>query len=454
METYKISGSESSILLNLNEGHFADIKSIDIKPSKLTKSISAFANAEGGELYVGIEDNPREWIGFENDEAANGHIQCFEELFPHGTGFDYSFLECDSETGLVLKIEIDKNRNIIKANDGKYYIRRGAQSLPISNEQGLEQLKRCKGLTSFENETVNVELDVIENSEHIIEFMLKVVPESEPITWLKKQRVIIDSKPTVSGLLLFAEEPQAILQKHCGLKIYQYGTKEEGERETLQFDPITIEGNLYNQIYDAVNETTDIIEAIRIMTPNGLINAKYPKEALHEIITNAIIHRDYSVTDDVHVRIFNNRIEVESPGVLPAHITPENILKERFARNGTIVRLINKFPEPPNKDVGEGLQTAFRAMKNMRLSDPLIQQKQHSVLVVLKHESLGTPQELIMEYLDSHENITNKIARDLCNVGSENAMKHILKRMVGSEMLLVNKGKTIFDTSYSAKRNP
>jgi len=38
-------------------------------------------------------------------------------------------------------------------------------------------------------------------------------------------------------------------------------------------------------------------------------------------------------TDDVHVRVFDNRVEVESPGRLPAHVTPENILEERFARN-------------------------------------------------------------------------------------------------------------------------
>jgi ATP-dependent DNA helicase RecG len=55
----------------------------------------------------------------------------------------------------------------------------------------------------------------------------------------------------------------------------------------------------------------------------------YPAEALHEVITNAVLHRDYSVADDVHIRVFENRVEVESPGRLPAHITPQNILAER-----------------------------------------------------------------------------------------------------------------------------
>ena len=62
------------------------------------------------------------------------------------------------------------------------------------------------------------------------------------------------------------------------------------------------------------------------------------------------------------MRVFDNRVEVESPGILPGQVTVKNILDEQFARNGMLVRLVNKFPDPPNKDVGEGLNTAFKAM--------------------------------------------------------------------------------------------
>ncbi|WP_445305523.1 ATP-binding protein [Microcoleus sp. herbarium2] len=65
--------------------------------------------------------------------------------------------------------------------------------------------------------------------------------------------------------------------------------------------------------------------------------------------------------------MFDNRIEIENLGKLPGHVTVKNILKEQYARNGAIVRIINKFPNPPNKDVGEGLNTAFQAMAKLRL---------------------------------------------------------------------------------------
>jgi predicted HTH transcriptional regulator len=82
----------------------------------------------------------------------------------------------------------------------------------------------------------------------------------------------------------------------------------------------------------------------------------------------------------------------------PAHVTVENILDERFARNGKLVRLINKFPDPPNKDVGEGLNTAFAAMKKLQLKDPLITELENSVVVNIRHESLASPEEIVMEY--------------------------------------------------------
>jgi len=164
-----------------------------------------------------------------------------------------------------------------------------------------------------------------------------------------------------------ASSVKQFLQR-CSIKIYRYKTKEtQGTRDTLAFQPITIEGCAYEQIKNAVAETVKIIENISILGVSGFENVTYPVETLHEIITNAVLHRDYSIADDVHVRIFDNRIEVESPGTLPAHITPQNILEERFARNGTLVRLINKFPDPPNKDVGEGLNTAFSAMRKLKI---------------------------------------------------------------------------------------
>ena len=221
----RLSEDELQKLLSCYEGHFLDLKSHQIRPAKLSRSLSAFANAEGGELFIGIvEDkqrNLRTWHGFPNEEAANGHIQLFDELFPLSVDSSMTFLSTDALPGLILKVEVPKSREIKRASDGKVYIRRGAQNLPVETDR-LEILRRDKGISSFETETVNCDPTTITNSEAIIAFMLEVVPSSEPELWLKKQQVLIDNKPTVAGLILFADEPQAILPKRTGIKVYRY----------------------------------------------------------------------------------------------------------------------------------------------------------------------------------------------------------------------------------------
>jgi ATP-dependent DNA helicase RecG len=403
IEVSQITALQADKILNQEESHFVDLKSLDISPAKLTKTISAFANASGGEIYIGIDEKntaegkKRSWRGFDDQEAANGHIQVFESIFPLGQYYSYSFLRCPVGPGLVLVVEINKSRNISKASDGTIYIRRGAMSLPVSGEESIERLRLDKGIQSFETETVDIELDFITNSSPIIEFLIEVVPTADPEPWLKKQQLIKFGKPTVAGVLLFAEEPQSILPKRCGVKIYRYKTSDlEGTRDTLAFNPITIDGCLYDQIKTTVAKTVEVIEDIQKLGTKGFEIISYPFEALHEILTNALLHRDYSIPVDVHVRIFDNRIEIESPGKLPGHITQDNILSEQFARNAHIVRLINKFPDPPNNDVGEGLNTAFQAMTKLRLKLPEIIETISAVLVIIKHETLASPEESVM----------------------------------------------------------
>lgn len=456
MQTIRISSDEAKKLLAIHEGQYSELKSRDIAPANLTKSLSGFANSDGGDLYIGIDEvgphKHRQWRGFNDPESANGHIQAFEQLFPLGQDCLYEFMRCDEHPGLVLHLQVLKTKRIVRATNTIPYTRRGAQNLPVDSDS-LKRLEYAKGLTSFESEKVNVGTETVTESDPIKDFVREVVPRATPEAWLKKQILIADSSPTVAGVLLFAEEPQAILPKRCGIKIYRYKTMaKEGFRDALAFNPITVEGWLYKQIKEAVQMTTKEVEKIPKMGRETLESVIYPPEALHEIITNAVLHRDYSVADDVHIRIFDNRIEVENPGRLPAHITVKNILSERFARNGAIVRVLNKFPDPPNKDVGEGLNTAFTAMHKLGLKQPFIQERDNSVLVVLKHEALASPEEAIMDYLSSHETINNSKAREITHVAEDHKIRATFRRMEANGMIERTEDSVTSNTKYRKKK--
>jgi ATP-dependent DNA helicase RecG len=89
------------------------------------------------------------------------------------------------------------------------------------------------------------------------------------------------------------------------------------------------------------------------------------------------------------------------------------------------VRLLNKYPDAPNKDIGEGLNTVFSKMAEAKLQPPQLSVEGSSFVVRLGHTPLARPQELVMEYLKTHDEITNRIARGLCGISSENTMKDV-----------------------------
>lgn len=446
IEIKEITREQKSKILNISEGHYYELKGKVIKPGKLTRTISAFANADGGDVYLWIWEikiegvvTGRTWDGFTNPEEANWHIQAFSELFPFGTYFTYEFLSINDEVSLILHISINKTNDIRKAADWIAYVRKNAQNIPINTAEELRKLEYDKGITTFERQTINIPKETITLSNIANKFIAEVIPSTEVENWLKKQILIIKELPTVAGVLLFSDEPQAALPKQSGVKIYRYGTSDaEWKRENLAFDPVTIEWALYNQIYATLDKIIELVEGIKILKDKGLVKIQYPRVAIHEIVTNAILHRDYSITKDIHVRIFDNRIEIESPGKLPGDISPHNILTEQFARNGSVVRIINKFPNPPNKDVWEGLNTAFEALRKLKLKPPIITETDSSVLVVIRHEPLASPEEIVMNYIRANNEINNTIGRQLTGIDSENEMKRVFQRLQKEELIYLD----------------
>jgi ATP-dependent DNA helicase RecG len=127
-------------------------------------------------------------------------------------------------------------------------------------------------------------------------------------------------------------------------------------------------------------------------------------------------------------------------------------LEERFARNGSIVRILNKFPNPPNKDVGEGLNTAFAKMAELGLKAPVITELENAVLVLIKHEPLASPEDAIMKYLEDHNTIKNATARKITYINTDFRMKGIFNRMEAAGMIEKVPGTRTNSTAYRKKR--
>lgn len=403
METKKISADDALQLSTRQEDHFFDKKAAEIKGAKLQKIAVAFANADGGEVYVGIADEKdvhdpsMRWIGTKNIEDYNQHIQALTEVQP-ALPMDITFLKAEGKTHYVLRIQIEKSQSVHKTSDGTVYERKGAQSLPVVDPVRITALSFAKGAVSYEDYSLDNALaeDVVD-SPRITEFLADYSPFTDPLELALNKNLINRKtfKPKVAGVLLFSLDPGSLMPKKCAVRIVRYETKEDDpERDHL--GPIeSVEGPLYDLIHKTVNRVTEIMSSINVWTTDGPKTMAYPPETLWEIVVNAIIHRDYSMSDDVKIFIFDNRIEVLSPGRLPAFVTRENILDVRYARNPRVVGMLSRYKTPPNKDIGEGLNTAFQKMKEWRLRNPEIIDEGNYVRVVIPHAPLATPQAIL-----------------------------------------------------------
>lgn len=432
MKVKEISKEDALSIVMRQESHFFDHKALQVSGQKVQKISTAFANADGGEFIIGIADESDEadaekrWAGAEKIEEFNSHLQALSEVIPT-LDFSVTFLTCKEFPGMCMLIKIEKSASVHETAGKEIYVRDGARSQKIIDKQKVIELQFAKGATSFEDFVVStIQPETVVESNELKKFLDDFSPRTEPLEYVISEN-LIDLKnfdPRVSGILLFADNPSANLPRKCAVKIIRYETKEdEPERDQLKFT-IPIEAPVKDLIQLTVDKVTEIMSTIKIWTTDGLKSMAYPPEALWEIITNAIIHRDYSISDDVQVLIYDNRIEVLSPGKLPGYVTIENILDSRFARNHKIVRTLSKYKDAPNKDIGEGLNTAFEKMKEWKLKSPIIEEVERNVKVTIPHIPLARPTELILEFLNHNDRITNKQGREITGIKSENLVKN------------------------------
>ena len=369
---------DSEILVTRHEDHFFDRKALRAGGRTVQKIATALANSDGGEFIIGIADDEEEpaadrrWQGAAKIEDFNPHIQALTEINP-ALAAEYTVLAAPNQRGLALSVRVEKSSEVHQTADGTVYVRKGAQSLPVRDPQRIMELQFAKGTASFEDQILaSTPTEEVSEAEELRRFLAQYSPKTDPLEFTLNQN-LVDRKtwePRVAGILLFNSNPPSVMPRKCSVKIARYETKEDDpERDHLKATS-TLEGALYPLIHETVRTVTEMMSSVSVWTTGGLKTLEYPPEAIWEIVVNAVIHRDYSISDDVQVLVFDNRIEIISPGRLPGYVSLDNILEARYSRNSKIVRNLARYPNPPNKDLGEGLNTAFQKMKEWRLKAP------------------------------------------------------------------------------------
>ena len=183
---------------------------------------------------------------------------------------------------------------------------------------------------------------------------------------------------------------------------------------------------MIEQIDAAVKTVLDeLAQGLTLSSSGFKTKHVYPERVVKEAIVNAVVHRDYRLNRDIFIRVFDDRIEIESPGAFPGNITAANIGKTGSkARNALIALNLREFDEAPNIDAGEGVKMMFAEMAAAKLYPPQYAQNLdaavESVTVTLLNLERPSVWDEVSAWIDAHGSIANA---ELCKLAGVDTLK-------------------------------
>ncbi len=407
--------NEIEIYSKSKENQFFDRKSARIKPLDILKHLVAFANAEGGKLVIGIEDNG-DISGFtckgahSIDEYRNIFLTELREtpINPKFEVMPVINLHGKEDNILVISVGISSDR-VIKSYDGKVYLRQNDASRELNFEQTLE-LQYDRGQRSFEDEVVD--LSSLEDIDYDLLDEYKKLMNIEELSYedvLKARNFLVGESLTKAGVLLFGKNPSRFLPQ-ARLRVIKYNGMYQMVGEEIN---IIKEKTFDGAIPNIIKETREFINTqlrdFQYLSREGKfeIMPEYPEFAWFEGIVNALTHRNYSISGEhIKVLIFDDRLEILSPGLLPNIVTIENILHERYSRNPRIARTLCEFGWV--KEMNEGVKRIYSEMEKLFLNKPKYSEPNRNVLLVLENNILNRR----MRTIDKIKSVISEIVFD------------------------------------------
>lgn len=380
-------------LFSLKEGQTFDRKSAKIDVKEIGNAVIGFANADGGKLAIGLEDNGI-LSGFKDLSDRENKIR---EFLPRWVSpspkYSFNSIKFSHPNGVednILIIDVEQGTNLYKNVKDEVYLRRGRETKLLDFEERL-QLMHDKGLQNFE---VNI-LDVASLEDLDLELLRKHgelidVSEPERILLARNLAEVKDGqlKLNYAGILLFGKNPQRWISR-ARIRFLKYeGLGEEtGERLNLIKDEI-INGPIIRQI-----ETTILLikstlrDFTRLDSKSGkfITVPEYPLFAWSEAVVNAVTHRDYNIKGtDIQIKLFENRMEILSPGNFPSTVREDNIRHTHFSRNPNIARVLADTGYV--RELGEGVNRMYQEMERAGLPEPTFRGLNGTVSVKLYND--------------------------------------------------------------------
>lgn len=355
-------------LVRNGENSGVEFKRDDVHPDELAKELCALANLEGGHVLLGVEDDGT--ISGLTRTAAQAeqwvmNICRGDNLRPPLIPY-WETIDVDGRTVGVVTLPADLPDKPYEAKRGRawvVYIRRGTTSVEASREEQA-RLYQASGLLRYEIRPVaGSSLDDLD-LRRLRAYFEHVRQQDVPTERADWEQLLVNSDfmledrghtlATVAGMLLFGQNPHRWLPQ-AGISAIaydgnerDYATREDARLRTaitpiIDAGSAIIEAGLIDQAIEFVSR--NIGHAAALEGGRREDRSDYPLEAVREAIVNAIAHRDYTIAvADIELALFNDRLEIISPGRLPNTVTIEKMKTGyRASRNELIKEVLRDY---------------------------------------------------------------------------------------------------------------
>jgi ATP-dependent DNA helicase RecG len=375
------------------ENSFVEFKEERVHPDSLAKEMAAFANTEGGTVFIGINDDGtiggiarpdlEEWVfNVARNNVKPALLPLFEMIVYQGQK--------------IARVLVNKELSGPFSVAGKYYIRAGSTSRECSKEELGRLFQRTRQVHFEEtpiydaNETHLDREKIQEYFKQVYELDLSQENTSAFKNLLQNSGILTaDGFATVVGLVMFGKRYSSLIPPvHYTQKflpqagaVYAHYAGNEITDELL--DSVHFEGTAP----DLVEKISEKV-LLRLATPSKIEGLKreekiaLPRKVLREALVNAVTHRDYSLHGKIRTFQFDNRLEVISPGGLPNSVTVEKMkVSYSIHRNPLIVKFMENLRYLDG--LGRGVPMIFREMKRLNAPVPEIVADESQVKLII-----------------------------------------------------------------------
>lgn len=344
----------------------------------LAAEMIAMLNADGGIIYIGLVDKVGDLKPLSSSEVARINMLISNAATNNvKPAFSPKLENVAFDEGVVMCLHIP--RGIAKpymTNDGIIWVKSGADKRRVnSKEEILRMFQESGALHGDEIPVPNTSMADLDMPyfKSVFERITDMKLEEQDVPMeqlLSNMNLMREGLVTVAGMVLFGNENIRYKYSAAGIKAVCYPGTDIADGVYL--DRVDLFGKLADVYQQAVSFCLRHVGRIQGTSSfNSSGEPSVPKVVFEELITNALVHRDFMINDTVKVLIFKDRIEIVSPGHLPNSLTVTNVLSgNSCARNSVVVSYATRLLQ--FSGLGSGIRRALKAYPHIRFLDDRI----------------------------------------------------------------------------------